>query len=746
MKKRLKDFIVDPKGQWNHPGKKTFIPNANGSITMRDVKYPVLGIDDQGNQQMMYPDQEYQFPGNGVYEIPMAQSGGTFNPDTDEFIGFADELPKAQIGGILNSIHPMLNPSNWGVNDYSNKNNFDQAYESAKKAGDQEFMFNNKRYNTKYAGTPRQEVGRYGVNGYPIDKKYIDNPAEVNLYPAFGRYLPGHIGASIGDNQTSVDYSPEGNMPLGLSDIDKSRGEKTYNVYGQNNLTFSNKAASLPTGEYFIEDEYKPSDWNLFTNNCADNVCDAFGIPRSNKIETPQGTMNKIKKTYPTMDITGRNFVDYSKLHTALQTQPNKKILAQANNILGIASSPELQKSGLSKRFISTIQGVLADEGYDLSKSLRKEGNYDGVYGPETKQALTDWHSKNKNKKQKGGTFNPDTDEFIRYSDGLHKFQKDGQYNEDRFIGGPRVTTKGIEVPMTSDGTPVVNIRPKVEITDQLPEYMKVYNDEYNKRMSAQKALQEKWYPGQAFDETPLIQRAEMAANDASADFMLKKRRQEGKSVNNFANRQEYLKSFNDKERSIIENSNFAGNLAPDAGTQFRAAASKIIQDHNPFKVFSKRKDSNLFNDADLTQEEYNNASRWGLLAPFNVPVNAVKSLVKGDSFKDAVKGETQSPWRSSNQLPLGQEGDAPVWNAMGDVVFDPTNIGGLGIVEGVFDDVAKNTGKFLTTKTPLKNTYKLNPLAPKLGEYNRVVGEDAIADLQNSGLVRAGNYGGEAT
>lgn len=94
MKRKLKDFIIDPRGQYNHPGKKTYIPNAQGSITMRGVPYPVLGIDDQGNQQMMYPDQEYQFPGNGVYEIPMVQSGGTFDPDTDEFIGYSDELPE----------------------------------------------------------------------------------------------------------------------------------------------------------------------------------------------------------------------------------------------------------------------------------------------------------------------------------------------------------------------------------------------------------------------------------------------------------------------------------------------------------------------------------------------------------------------------------------------------------------------------------------------------------------------------
>jgi len=45
----LNKFIVDPKGQWAHPGKPTMIPNANGKITMRGVPYPVLGIDDQGN-------------------------------------------------------------------------------------------------------------------------------------------------------------------------------------------------------------------------------------------------------------------------------------------------------------------------------------------------------------------------------------------------------------------------------------------------------------------------------------------------------------------------------------------------------------------------------------------------------------------------------------------------------------------------------------------------------------------------
>jgi stage V sporulation protein SpoVS len=62
---------VSKYGQWQYPGEDTLIPNVNGSITMQGVPYPVLGIDDLGNQQMMMPGTDYQFPGDSVYEIPM---------------------------------------------------------------------------------------------------------------------------------------------------------------------------------------------------------------------------------------------------------------------------------------------------------------------------------------------------------------------------------------------------------------------------------------------------------------------------------------------------------------------------------------------------------------------------------------------------------------------------------------------------------------------------------------------------
>ena len=70
-------------------GYKRYSPDVNnpyniipsGRITMRDVDFPVYGIDDMGNAQMMYPDGEYQFPGNQVFELPIKQEGGERDPE-----------------------------------------------------------------------------------------------------------------------------------------------------------------------------------------------------------------------------------------------------------------------------------------------------------------------------------------------------------------------------------------------------------------------------------------------------------------------------------------------------------------------------------------------------------------------------------------------------------------------------------------------------------------------------------------
>ena len=65
--------IKDDMGQWNHPGEITEINSPY--ITMQGVPYPVLGISDTGDMQMMYPEEEYEFDGEKVTEYPMAKNG-----------------------------------------------------------------------------------------------------------------------------------------------------------------------------------------------------------------------------------------------------------------------------------------------------------------------------------------------------------------------------------------------------------------------------------------------------------------------------------------------------------------------------------------------------------------------------------------------------------------------------------------------------------------------------------------------
>jgi hypothetical protein len=66
-------IIKDDRGQWAYPGEVTEI--GSNDITMQGVDYPVLGVSDTGDTQMMYPDQDYKFDGEKVTEYPMAQNG-----------------------------------------------------------------------------------------------------------------------------------------------------------------------------------------------------------------------------------------------------------------------------------------------------------------------------------------------------------------------------------------------------------------------------------------------------------------------------------------------------------------------------------------------------------------------------------------------------------------------------------------------------------------------------------------------
>jgi hypothetical protein len=78
---------------------------------------------------------------------------------------------------------------------------------------------------------------------------------------------------------------------------------------------------------------------------------------------------------------------------------------------------------------------------------------------------------------------------------------------------------------------------------------------------------------------------------------------------------------------------------------------------------------------------------------------------------------------------------------AVTNAVADPVMfIGELGKAPELLKSGVRALG---TEEGLLSNAYRLNPNAGKLGRYNRIVGNNAIEDLNASGLVRAGNRGG---
>ena len=74
---------------------------------------------------------------------------------------------------IKNKVKATLNPKNWGVPDYSDKGDFSTAYSAAKKAGEKEFMWNNKRFNTKSDMSPEQQLKIYGITDERIQNQNI---------------------------------------------------------------------------------------------------------------------------------------------------------------------------------------------------------------------------------------------------------------------------------------------------------------------------------------------------------------------------------------------------------------------------------------------------------------------------------------------------------------------------------------------------------------------------------------------
>jgi hypothetical protein len=179
MFEKVKGIIVSQRGQWDFPGMNTMVPTDDGRITMRGVPYPVYGQDETGYGQMMYPGQEYQFPGNNVLELPMAQNGV-------EKTSWVD----------------YINPYNWGVTNRDDAGDFKKAFRASRIDGDDQFMWHGKRYSTKLAPASEEEKPKSNV----LD---LDNALDYLVETRGGtRDLWGHMADTIGYHESGHTMDP----------------------------------------------------------------------------------------------------------------------------------------------------------------------------------------------------------------------------------------------------------------------------------------------------------------------------------------------------------------------------------------------------------------------------------------------------------------------------------------------------------------------------------------------------------
>ena len=145
-----RDIIYDPRGQWEHPGQPTRIPG--GDITMQGVPYPVLAQPNVGQPQMMYPGQDYAFPG----------------------ADYVDEYPQMKRGGDIRHYNKL--PKNYGKSKYSNN------ISATNKLFARNILFRKEKHkifdpNAKYA-----DGGEYGMPlGAGVAQNFIGNRDDFNV-------------------------------------------------------------------------------------------------------------------------------------------------------------------------------------------------------------------------------------------------------------------------------------------------------------------------------------------------------------------------------------------------------------------------------------------------------------------------------------------------------------------------------------------------------------------------------------
>ncbi len=106
--------VEDPQGQWKYPKRCTVIPS--NQITMKNVPYKVLGIDDTGHSKVMHPEKDYGYPGGKVLEIPMTPEHNTILKKLKKLLTDMATITEQDFAGPFGKEHDYSNYGGpWGT-------------------------------------------------------------------------------------------------------------------------------------------------------------------------------------------------------------------------------------------------------------------------------------------------------------------------------------------------------------------------------------------------------------------------------------------------------------------------------------------------------------------------------------------------------------------------------------------------------------------------------------------------------
>ena len=93
-------IIKDDLGYWNPANHGKIVEINSPNITMKGVSQPLMGISNTGDVQYMTPGNDYNFDGERVTEIPMAEAGTTLPPKVKKYLPITPQQQYTSIDSL----------------------------------------------------------------------------------------------------------------------------------------------------------------------------------------------------------------------------------------------------------------------------------------------------------------------------------------------------------------------------------------------------------------------------------------------------------------------------------------------------------------------------------------------------------------------------------------------------------------------------------------------------------------------